>query len=75
MKLFLLTPVKKWDPWYDRAFGFVVRAGNETLARTLASAHAGQEGHEVWKNPELTKCEELTTRGESRVILRNFASA
>lgn len=75
MKLFLLTPVKKWDPWYDRAFGFVVRAENETLARTLASARAGQEGHEAWKNPKLTMCKELTTSGESGIILRDYKAA
>lgn len=33
MKLWLLRPIETegpnlWDPWYDKAFGFVVRAKN-----------------------------------------------
>ena len=25
-----------WEPWYNKAFGFVIRAGNEESARRLA---------------------------------------
>lgn len=40
MKLWLLRPIDPhgglWDPWFDKIFGFVVRAETETEARTLA---------------------------------------
>jgi hypothetical protein len=32
-----------WHPWYDKAFGFVVRADNERAARELAAANGGDE--------------------------------
>jgi len=54
MKLWLLRPVdglKKndnpWKPWYDKAFGFVVRADTEEEARALAHADAGDENREA----------------------------
>ena len=48
MKLWLLRPVKdspRWEPWYDKAFGFVVRAETELAARHIADTHAGDEEH------------------------------
>jgi hypothetical protein len=47
MKLWLLRPKEgrsHWEPWYDKAFGFVVRANSETEARKLASGDAGVGG-------------------------------
>jgi hypothetical protein len=50
VKLWLLRPVDNlpngdnpWEPWYDKAFGFVVRAKNEQEAREFATAEAGDE--------------------------------
>ncbi len=50
MKLWILTPVKgldkkdnPWEPWYDKAFGFVVRAETEEEAREFAHSNAGDE--------------------------------
>ena len=37
MKLWLLKPIKRWTVWYDKAFGFVVRAATEDEARAAAS--------------------------------------
>jgi len=40
VKLWLLRPVKNhalWASWYDKAFGFVVRAETEVDARALVS--------------------------------------
>jgi hypothetical protein len=50
MKLFILRPVaglpdndNPWEPWYDKVFGFVVRAHDEPAARLLAQANAADE--------------------------------
>ena len=72
MKLYLLTTVENWEPWYDKAFGFVVRAQDETSARTLASNNAGDEGSEAWMNPKLTACNELTPEGVPEVVIRDY---
>lgn len=48
-RIWLLRPVTSddeagpWDPWYDKAFGFVVRAATEQRARKLAQAAGGDE--------------------------------
>jgi hypothetical protein len=87
MKLYLLRPKKglpelpedrksnPWEPWYDKAFGFVVRAENETIARTLASKENGEEPADAWTNPELSTCVELTTDGGEGIIIIDFHSA
>lgn len=80
MKLWLLRPIKihgdsLWNQWYDKAFGFVVRANTEQEARELANEESGDEVYDepdVWLKQEFTLCEELTTQGESEVILRDF---
>lgn len=94
MKLWLLRPVddlpdgdNPWEPWYDKAFGFVVRAESEADARALADRDAGDENRGVFlgrktadtKNPWLdsrySTCAELTAEGEPRVVIKDFASA
>lgn len=75
MKLWILKSVTDWTPWYDSAFGFVVRAETETQAREVASHRAGDEGGVVWLDAALTTCEELPTDGEPCVVLRDFAAA
>ena len=49
-KLWLLEPIRDlpegdnpWEPWYDKVFGFVVRAENEIEARRFADEKAGDE--------------------------------
>lgn len=85
MKLWLLEPLEDternyhqpgspWDPWYDKAFGFVVRAESEADARALANEEHGDEG-DAWLDPALSKCVELTADGEPGVVLRDFAAA
>ena len=64
-----------WEPWYDKAFGFVVRAENEYNARLLASKDAGCEEASAWLDPAQSSCEELASNGEGEVIMRDFASA
>ena len=90
MKLWILRPVKgltddtnPWKPWYDKAFGFVIRAETEREARnlivgdmnTVCDGEAGDEGRPAWLNPELSTCNELLTDGEPSIILKDFASA
>jgi hypothetical protein len=75
MQLWLLQPVEIWEPWYDKAFGFVVRAESEDEARRFASAKEGDEGKDVWLDPTLTTCEPLVAGGEPGIILRDFWSA
>jgi len=85
MKLWLLRPVTgdeevgPWDPWYDKTFGFVVRAETEEEARAMAEEEGGDEnragyGHRrfVWRDPALTTCEELTQAGEPGVVMKDF---
>jgi hypothetical protein len=90
MKLWLLRPVEElpqdknpWDPWYDKAFGFVVRAETEQDARNLVvgdlnnqwDGECGNEGKPAWLNPKLSTCVELLQEGEPGLIIKDFASA
>ena len=80
MKLWLLKPIKGsdyWRPWYDKAFGFVIRAETEQRAREWADSNAGDEnrkGH-PWLNSEHSTCIELTIDGPEEMVLRDFMSA
>ena len=88
MKLWLLKPIDEssgpWKQWYDKVFGFVVRADDEADAREFASLEAGDENPapgrpdgSPWLDPSLTSCVELRARGggDHGVVLRDFASA
>jgi hypothetical protein len=82
MKLWLLEPIDDlpwysdpWEPWYDKAFGFVVRAADEKDAREMAAGFSGDEGSGPWLNAALTRCAELLPDGDSGVIMRHFVSA
>jgi hypothetical protein len=104
MKMFLLRPLERffdaeevknvaanpWEPWYDKAFGFVVCAKNEKSARNYASKNAGDEAlyyndknyNKVitlnpWLDSSYTSCVELNTDNmpEAGVVVRDYASA
>lgn len=86
MKLYLLKPIENleidfWDPWYDKAFGFVVRAETEFEARNIANDNCGDEdrtfleGNSPWLSAEFSKCTELSADGKSEMILRDLHSA
>lgn len=78
MKLYILRPTgnpNKWEPWYDKAFGFVVRANNVREARKLAASDAGNEGKMAWLDSKHSSCKELTIKGKCEIIIRDFASA
>jgi hypothetical protein len=89
MKLWLLRPVdglqkhdNPWEPWYDKAFGFVARAETEEEARALAHDNAGDENGELsggtinpWKEAKYSSCVELLPEGDAGVVVRDFAMA
>ena len=91
MKLWLLRPQpdleqSPWEPWYDKAFGFVVRAETEQEARELADEHGGDERRDMarfletsrpdaWSNPVYSTCIELAVEGKAEMIIRDFKSA
>lgn len=78
MRLYLLKPIDEsthWMPWFDKAFGFVVRAASETDARAMAAADAGDEGAATWLDATFTQCVELADDGKPGVIIQEFASA
>lgn len=87
MNLYLLKPIDPdtgpWDPWYDKAFGFVVRAASPAEAREIADANAGDENRErgnpnpisPWLDPKLSTCRVLHPDGEAGPILRDLYSA
>lgn len=84
MKLWLLRPIERkdkktdpWEPWYDKAFGFVIAAETEEHARQYAAGDAGGEGADAWKFPWCSTCAELAsaTTQEEGIVIRDFASA
>ncbi len=92
MKLWLLQPIRienddPWDPWYDKAFGFVIRSETERYARTLAHENAGDEnrgaflGNQTadtknpWLDPKYSTCTELLQDGPEQLILQDFHAA
>ena len=86
MKLWLLRPVESvlkidrerlnpWHPWYDKSFGFVVRAPTEDMARFIASEKCGAEGREPWLNAEYSTCVELLPEGAEGMVMEDVANA
>ncbi len=84
MKLWLIEPNvglpnndNPWDPWYDKAFGFVVRAETEQEARAFAHSEGGDENrnHSPWLDPKYSTATELATHGEAGIVMCTYASA
>ncbi len=94
VKLWVLRAIERlppgtespWEPWYDKTFGFVVRAETEADARALANANGSHEtgpisreiyriGGDPWLDPLFSTCEELTPEGRAEVILMDHRSA
>jgi len=78
-KLWLLTPIDcgrntAWDTYANRCFGFVIRAGSETEARSIATENGRAERYNPqgspWETPLLTTCTELTGDGEIGIVLQ-----
>lgn len=86
MKLWILKPLEgldpnPWSPWYDKAFGHIVRAETEEEARLLADHENGDETGQysgnkwAWIKSELSSCEELTADGDAESIMVDFRAA
>ena len=80
MKIYILRPIEgiandPWSPWYDKAFGVVVRAENAKEARKMASEKHGDERAYPWLSSEFTTCRQLKPEGKAVVIMVDFAGA
>ena len=84
MKLWILKPISTdegtaWSPWYDKAFGFIVRAETEAMARIIADESAGNENDNAvlpWLDPSQSSCTELTPDGGAEgLVMMDFAQA
>lgn len=82
MKLWLLRPKENlgkddpWDPWYDKPFGYVIRAETEKEARQMAEAErVGDIRVGAWLFTKYSTCVELTAEGPAEVIIEDFAQA
>lgn len=76
-----------WEPWYDKAFGYVIRAETEDEAREIAHNNAGDENrmellvvkisktNYPWKDKRYSTCIELSVNGESELIMTDFYAA
>lgn len=93
-KLWILRPAEglakgddPWDPWYDKAFGFIVEAESEEQARGIAQLNAGDEKRgrqsmgrgsktlEPWLDAKYSTCSELVPSGAPGVVMIDFALA
>ena len=63
-----------WEPWYDKAFGFVIAAETEEIARQLAADNAGDEHGQSWLSEIYSTCVELTSNRPSGLVLKDFSS-
>lgn len=87
MKLWILRPVQNhqlWKPWFDKCFGFVIRAETESHARQLAQEFSIEndhaeieelEGSHAWVDPMYSSCTELVQDGNYGVIIKDLKSA
>ncbi len=94
MKLWILRPREDiklndnpWEPWYDKTFGFVVRAENEQKARELANENGGDENRgefmrtkiantiTPWLDPDYSTCIELMPDGDEGLVMQDIAAA
>ena len=95
MKLYILRPINPdtdsspWVPWYEKAFGFVVRAESEEAAREIADAYAGDENTRwvnysnktalesihPWLSSKDSSCDVLANEGPKGLVVRDFARA
>ena len=73
-----------WEPWYDKSFGFVIRAESEDEARKIADENAGNENMDnetykdtkhPWLDPKQATCVVLTNDGKQELIIKDFKAA
>jgi hypothetical protein len=68
-----------WDPWCDKAFGFVVRAESEAAARAIVVLRDTSlrviSGEHPWASEKWSTCVELTSDGPVGILIQDFARA
>lgn len=84
-KLFILRPKGyntsfeegAWDPWYDKAFGYVICAESELEARTIASSDTQYDETlaAAWLDKKQSTCKELVAGRSTGIIMKDFAAA
>ena len=81
MKLWILKPIDDnaghWQGHWDSVFGFVVRAESEELARKMVNPEGQDENrkhNDVWLDPALTTCVELSAGGLPAIIMTDFCN-
>lgn len=84
---FLPADDNPWNPWYDKCFGFVIRADSEGEARELANVFGGDENRgeflnkkvakttSPWLDEEYSTCDEVPDIGPSRIIMQDNRAA
>lgn len=94
MNLYLIKPIKKgsklnpfegtpWDPWWNKCFGAVMRAGSEAEARQIMSdsEYVGDAESKLLKQAWLDESQSKVTclaegvSGEKEIILSDFRQA
>ncbi len=78
MKLWILRPIEScglWSPWFDKSFGFVVRAATEADARRLAASESADEGEDAWLNSSNSTCVTLDEGDQEEVVMCDFKAA
>lgn len=94
MKVFELRPAKDpkdndnpWEPWFNKCFGFIIRAETEAKARKIAHENAGEENRGEFLNKKITKtkspwldkkystCIEVASNGNPGIIMEDIAKA
>ena len=75
MRLWILRPgddsLPPWIPYYNRVYGFVVRARSEDTARSLAASKCGDEGPDAWLSSRSSTCVELRADGQEEVSMED----
>ena len=84
---FLPDDDNPWNPWYDKCFGFVIRADSEEDARQIADVNSGSENDNTflgrtvcntsspWMDPKYSSCTELSDIGPAKMIMRDYHAA
>ena len=62
-----------WEPWYDKSFGFVIRAETEERARSIPGGV--EHFDDAWINPKYSTCIELLPEGYEGIVLEDFHAA
>lgn len=86
-KEFLPDDDNPWNPWYDKCFGFVIRADSEKEARQLANKNGQDECRGKflkkkvanttipWLKEKYSTCTELPDIGPSMIIMQDNHNA